>query len=202
MRKKILCFSLVFAFIFGILPVYAVAADSVSNDKAAIKTDHIKDGYIQAAYLGKEEKKIKLTIEKGQSKYTYDLNNKGDYETFTLQMGNGDYKVKVLQNISGTKYAVIWTADIKAEGITEFAPFLVSNQFVHYSSDNEVIKKATTLSKDAKDDLTKVSNIYNFVVDAMDYDSNKAKTVQSGYLPNIDAVVKAKKGICFDYAAV
>ena len=50
MRKKILCFSLVFAFIFGILPVYAVAADSVSNDKAAIKTDHIKDGYIPVSY--------------------------------------------------------------------------------------------------------------------------------------------------------
>ncbi|MBR5519897.1 MAG: transglutaminase domain-containing protein, partial [Clostridia bacterium] len=29
-----------------------------------------------------------------------------------------------------------------------------------------------------------------------------AASVQSGYLPDVDAVVAAKKGICFDYAAV
>ena len=30
----------------------------------------------------------------------------------------------------------------------------------------------------------------------------KAKNVQSGYLPNVDKVLAEKKGICFDYAAL
>ena len=34
------------------------------------------------------------------------------------------------------------------------------------------------------------------------YDYNKAATVQSGYLPDLDQVLAEKKGICFDYAAV
>ena len=29
-----------------------------------------------------------------------------------------------------------------------------------------------------------------------------AKTVTSGYLPNVDTILQSKKGICFDYAAV
>ena len=35
----------------------------------------------------------------------------------------------------------------------------------------------------------------------MKYDNKKAKTVQKGYLPNLNSLYKKKKGICFDYAA-
>ena len=34
------------------------------------------------------------------------------------------------------------------------------------------------------------------------YDLERAKSVQSGYLPDVDAVLAEKKGICFDYASV
>ena len=34
------------------------------------------------------------------------------------------------------------------------------------------------------------------------YDYEKAKTVTSGYLPELDAVLAERKGICFDYAAL
>ena len=34
------------------------------------------------------------------------------------------------------------------------------------------------------------------------YDKAKASTVKSGYLPVLDDVLAAKKGICFDYAAL
>ena len=50
--------------------------------------------------------------------------------------------------------------------------------------------------------LTKVGLIYNYVVDNISYDYDKAATVQSGYLPNLDAVLAAGKGICFDYASL
>ena len=53
-----------------------------------------------------------------------------------------------------------------------------------------------------KDLLEKVAAIYNYVVRTLSYDYDKAATVQSGYLPNLDEVLRAKKGICFDYAAL
>jgi transglutaminase/protease-like cytokinesis protein 3 len=36
----------------------------------------------------------------------------------------------------------------------------------------------------------------------LEYDHEKAATVQSGYLPVLDEVLAQGKGICFDYAAV
>ena len=47
-----------------------------------------------------------------------------------------------------------------------------------------------------------VSAVYNYVVKNLTYDTAKASSVQSGYLPNVDLVLAQKKGICFDYAAL
>ena len=44
--------------------------------------------------------------------------------------------------------------------------------------------------------------MYDYVVGGFTYDKVRARTVASGYLPNIDSVLAQKKGICFDYAAV
>ena len=48
----------------------------------------------------------------------------------------------------------------------------------------------------------KISSIFNYVVSNISYDYEKAKTVQSGYLPNVDEIISSKKGICFDYASL
>ena len=47
-----------------------------------------------------------------------------------------------------------------------------------------------------------VTSIYNYVVDNLTYDYEKAATVQSGYLPNVDLTLATQKGICFDYASL
>ena len=44
--------------------------------------------------------------------------------------------------------------------------------------------------------------IYNYVVNNFTYDKQQAATVKSGYLPVLDNVLAAKKGICFDYAGL
>lgn len=80
--------------------------------------------------------------------------------------------------------------------------FLRSNQYVNFTADSQAVKKATELTKGKKNDLEKISAIYEFVVTNLTYDKEKAKTVQSGYLPDVDKVLAAKKGICFDYASL
>ena len=44
--------------------------------------------------------------------------------------------------------------------------------------------------------------IYNYVVRNLTYDYDLADNVEAGYLPDVDATLKSKKGICFDYAAL
>ena len=44
--------------------------------------------------------------------------------------------------------------------------------------------------------------VYDYVVQNLTYDKQRAATVKSGYLSDLDAVLREKKGICFDYAAL
>ena len=44
--------------------------------------------------------------------------------------------------------------------------------------------------------------VYDYVVQNLSYDDEKAATVQSGYLPDLDEILEIKKGICFDYASM
>ena len=40
------------------------------------------------------------------------------------------------------------------------------------------------------------------MITQISYDYDKASSVKSGYLPDVDKILKAKKGICFDYSSL
>ena len=62
-------------------------------------------GYVMVKYAGKNPK-IKIQITKGKgATYTYNLNARSAYEVFPLSYGDGNYAIKVFENISGTKYS-------------------------------------------------------------------------------------------------
>ena len=84
----------------------------------------------------------------------------------------------------------------------EFGPFLRSNQYVNYTPDSKAVAKAAELCAGASGNLDKVSRVYDYVIKNTTYDKQKAATVQSGYLPNVDDTLATGTGICFDYAAL
>ncbi len=172
------------------------------NNKVTIDASNASQGYVMVLYNGSNPK-IKVQISKSKDVvYTYNLNSDGHYEVFPLSEGNGTYTVNVFENISGTKYSKAFGKDISVKLENEFLPFLYPNQYVNFSADSAVVAKATELCKDADSDLAVVENIYEWVVKNFKYDKQKAATVQSGYLPDVDAILSSKTGICFDYAAV
>lgn len=178
-------------------------ADNIyKGTKSEIDASHTEDGYIKVRYLKETTKKLKVMIEKGQGKYTYDLNNKGEYDVYPLQMGDGSYKIRVFENISGDKYAAKQTVTINIKLKDVKAPFLAPNQMVNYSDTSEAIKKAAELTQGLTNDLEKVDVIYDYIISNIKYDTEKAKTVKSGYLPVVDDILKSNKGICFDYASL
>jgi len=219
-RKTILaCILVILILGAGAGIIYSVASNSVTpfsipvpaapginaqtNAKAEIDMSNTGDGYVMIRYLGSTDKKIKVII-KGPSgaSYTYNLNSGGNYEVFPLTDGNGQYQIGVYENTSDTQYSTAQSATADVVLSSEFAPFLCPNQYVNYSKDSAVVKKAAELVGGSDDLLTKISAIYEYVVSNLTYDSNLAATVESGYLPDVDAVLASGKGICFDYAAV
>lgn len=185
-----------------VLKTKASATKVNKNDYATIDYSNISDGYVMVKYNQSTKNKIKAQVT-GPSGvvYTYNVRQK-KYEVFPLSDGNGTYKVSVYKNISGTTYSMVLSQSFKVKLVDEFIPFLTPNQYVNYTEKSKVVKKAEELTKKIADPLDKLKTIYHYVVKNFTYDKKKAKTVTSGYLPNVDAVLKEKKGICFDYAAV
>lgn len=187
----------------AVLEPVASGITVLSNEKVAIDASNAKDGYIMAAYKAVTDKKLKLRITgPDQVVYTYNLNQEGKYEVFPLSGGEGKYNIAVYENISGSKYATAYSTALTVMLTDEYAPYLRANQYVNYTADSEAVKKAAELVKDKNTALEKIAAVYQYTVTTLTYDKEKAKTVKSGYLPDIDTVLAEQKGICFDYAAL
>jgi transglutaminase/protease-like cytokinesis protein 3 len=173
------------------------------NAKVKIDASNVTEGYLMIKYSGKNPQ-VKLQIVKSNTKvkYTYNLTVNQDYMPFILALGNGSYTISVYENISGNNYALAYSKVIKLKLTDELKPFLYPNQFVYFSEQSKLVPLAQELAENTINDLEVVEQVYNYVTSKIDYDKNLAKTVQSGYLPDLDKILQIKKGICFDYAAL
>lgn len=176
------------------------------NEKAAVDASNLTEGYVIVSYTGGKDVAIKVQIKRADLAnavtYTYNLNNKGTAETFPLTEGDGKYQISVLENIAGTKYGYAYSCTVEMKLRNAFLPYLYPNQYVNYTAQSKAVQKAAELVKGAATELDKVKAIYEYVIQNVTYDTELAKTVQPGYLPNVDTVLANKKGICFDYAAL
>jgi len=171
------------------------------GSSAVIDYSNCSDGYVMVKYTASTSKRLKVQVKGPKSTYTYNISPK-TWNTFPLSEGNGSYTVTVYSNVSGTSYATVLSSKFDAKLKNPFSPFLYPNQYVDYSTAPNSVKKAAELCKNKSSDLEKVAAVYDFVVDTLTYDTQKASTVKSGYLPAMDKVLQSKKGICFDYAAL
>ena len=169
------------------------------NELATLDLSHIDEGYFMAKYLGSNAKvKMQVTGPNGVT-YTYNLGT--DYEVYPFASGNGSYSVGIHENITGTQYATICSTVIDVTILDEFSPYLYPNQYVNFNADSDVVALASELAYPANDDLTVVTNVYNYIISNITYDYEKATTVESGYIPVVDEILVTKKGICFDFAS-
>lgn len=172
------------------------------NTKVTLDASNSSQGYITIKYSGSMSK-IKVQVTKsGRDTYTYDLKARDAYEVFPLSESSGSYSVKVFENVSGNQYSQAFSQDISVSLANEFLPFLYPNQYVSFSAGSAVVQTGVQVTAGASDEFGVVSSVYDYVINNITYDTAKANSVTSGYLPNVDQVLSQKKGICFDYAAV
>jgi len=171
------------------------------NGKAMIDYSNTKDGYVMVRYYGSNSARLKAQVVGPKTTYTYNL-TKGEWSVLPLTDGNGKYQFKVFQNVSGTQYSLVLGASANVALEDEFAPFLRPNKYVDYSVSSKTVQMARDLTKDVEAPLEKVELIYNYVVKNLSYDKKKASTIKSGYVPVLDEILEAQKGICFDYASL
>lgn len=172
-----------------------------SNSNVTLDYSNTVDGYVMIKYLGSKQKvKTQITGPSGVT-YTYNQSLTGDYDVFTFSDGSGNYNIRVYENTTGTSYTTAFSFSVDVALKDEFAPFLRSNKYVNYTTTSKVVAKAAELCNGKKTTNEKIDAVYEFVVKGFTYDYYLAKTVKSGYIPNLDDVLAKKTGICFDYAA-
>jgi len=177
------------------------------NSKAVIDYSNTVDGYVMVKWLTRTTKQLRVqVVGSSGTTYTYTILPNDTYEVFPLSDGNGSYTVGVFEQVEGTRYAKASSVDFTVRLKDEFAPFLRPNQYVNFDKDSKVIVKAAELVTGKRKLNDKVAAVYDFVIKNLTYDTKLAEDITKGivksYLPDLDSVLAAKKGICFDYAAM
>ncbi len=174
----------------------------LAEGNAAIRIDlsAVEEGYLAVSAIS--EKRLKFQVLMDEWTYTYDVASDGTPSFFPLQCGNGSYGFRVMENVEDSKYVQIYRTDCEVELLDEFQPFLRPSDYSRYDENSECVRKAAELAADCADKLELVSAVYAFVCDHIRYDYEKAASVPSNYLPDVDETMLSGKGICFDYASL
>lgn len=171
------------------------------NDKAVIDYSHINDGYFMVQRIAETDHRYKVLVKVKNLTYNYNIDT-GDWAAFPLSEGDNTYQVQVLENVSGTKYANVISVSFQAKIDDPFAPFLRPNLHVNYLNAPNTMEKGAELTSGCEGPLSKVDAVFGFITSTINYDYLLAATVETGYLPDLDRILKRKRGICYDYSSL
>lgn len=170
--------------------------------QAAVGPYNLEDldqGIVHISY--KSARPLKVMITKGDKRYTYDLRNDGQAETYPLQMGNGSYKIDVLQNLGGTRYSFVKSKTLQLKMEDPNRVFLNSIQEIYWKTEDQPILKSKQLIGSLEEEK-KANVIYDYIIRNYTYDYDKIPTLTAAYKPNIVQIFLEKKGICYDYSSL
>ena len=172
-----------------------------TSGKLRADLSNAQDGYFLAAITSASNHKMKMRVQKGDVTLTYDLNQKGDYEVFPLQLGSGHYDILLYENVSGKKYSQAGYLGLDVTLTREDAAFYYPNQYVDYDLVSKAVEKADELCA-GKSSLEIYEILCDFMKTSFVYDYVKAATVKAGQLPDIDGSYDKKMGVCQDLSAI
>jgi len=194
MLKRLLAMTLIAGMLIALPNGIYAAPEAYKIDRSSLDK-----GLISVQFASGNHAKTIVRISKGNDKYDYNLANGAHYP---LQKGNGTYNVLVAQLISDNKYKVVSQENVELKMDNENAVFLQSIPLVDWNNDTKAVAEARKLTNAATTDMEKVQAIYTYITQTIKYDYEKARTVQTDYIPNLDAIYDTSTGICYDYAAV
>lgn len=184
----------------GIWPEATGINVSTKSD-LTIDYSNTDDGYVMARGASTRNR-LKLRVSKGKAQLTYDINSDGEYESFPLQMGNGNYQFDMFSNVSGNKYAQAGSMSITAQMEDENVAFLSPNQYVEYTEESQAVLLSHEMLDELEDDQAKIDAVVAYIRENFEYDFDKARKITSGTMPDIDYVFENGMGICQDLSAL
>ncbi|MCL1831526.1 MAG: hypothetical protein FWG45_01290 [Oscillospiraceae bacterium] len=187
-----------------ILPQAPGTAKHVSPcGNVTIDYSNAAKGYITIMYVGNSTRpQLHITL---KDKVVYDYVPKNKLIGIPLSGGGGEYTVVFVEGIAGTNQGRPIVNEKFNFAVTNTqSAFLMSNHFVNYNASSAVVTKATELAA-GKTEVEVVGAVYNWFITNVKYDTEKGKKAaagqMSGYAPDLNELMRTKRGICFDYAS-
>lgn len=186
----------------SILPAGFDAAAALVLAGGSIDVSHVAEGYVAASATS--DARLKFQVLCGDGSYNYDLPGDGAPIVCPLNMGDGAYTFRIMQNTSGNNYVEVASATAQVELASEFEPYLRPNLFCDFDDGSACVVQARSLAAGAANQGDVVRSVYLWIVDSIAYDYDKAAELSSatGYVPDPDRTLEERSGICFDYASL
>ena len=179
----------------------APGTEILGNPPLTLDVSNTDQGYLTARN-DSPEKRANLQLQAPDSVlYSYFL-EPGETAVIPFTGGGGNYQITCYQQVSGSQYAALYAEQIEVILENEFLPYIYPNQYVNFSPESEVSKKALSMLPDDAADVEALDAVYTYVTGSIIYDTEKAANVDAGYLPDVDDTLESGTGICFDYAAL
>ena len=103
---------------------------AVQGPNCAIDTSSASQGYVGAT--GNSSSRLKLQVTRGEQSYNYDMPGDGTPVFVPMNMGDGTYTVRVMQNTSGNNYVELLSTSVPVHLETGLEPFLHPNLYCDF----------------------------------------------------------------------
>ncbi|MDD5018268.1 MAG: transglutaminase domain-containing protein [Eubacteriales bacterium] len=195
------------AYFESLLSGPVLAPDEIPDE--TICTDYTGQGLLRIYYKSDTDAKLKLQVIMGDNTIVYNLEGGGDIEDFPLQYGDGEYTARIMENIQDDEYIIAESKTFTVTLADENDVFLNSVQNINWDYDMIPIEDVRyivcgSLSDGQQDDLylSCAEDLYQYIVDNIEYDQDKIYDLVYDYLPDIQRTYLENTGICYDYASL
>ena len=219
-RLLCLCFSILLVFFSAVDIAAGTPPATQSEDKfelltpatgttkiearyAAIDYSHTDQGYVMCRYTGSRDRAaVQIAGPGGSEAYTYYLTGGKAFEAFPLTQGDGRYHIAIWECLTGTTYSLVLSTEFDMKLDNGHLPFLYASSVVNFDADSAAVRKGAELTANMQSASDKADAILDYITGHIEYDTEKAATVRTGYVSNPDETLRAGKGICLDYAVL
>lgn len=163
-------------------------------------------GYVTVGYVGSKPSfnRLKFQVRKGEQTYNYDFLPNEKPMRCPMNMGNGLYLMRIMERVEGSQYAQIAAVERQVKLISPKVPYTIPTVFCDYAVPGPCTRSVRQVSAGCKTELDVLKAVTEWVAGYVSYDYVKAGRLSggTGYVPDPDATLHERKGICFDYASM
>jgi len=185
--------------------LYPTASGTKVFESSRIKVDYgnSRFGYMIVTCIGEQTLSFKLRLSKDDRTVLFEMRG-GSTDTIPFIFGSGKYDIEAFAKVQSPAYARILKGSIDVQLISPDIVFRYPNQKVNYTKHSLIVLDTeNTLKKfNMQTESEKMTLMYNWILNNFKYDTELARNVQPGYLPDPDRTLLTRKGICCDIAAM